>query len=225
MPLIIAVWPNNTISVLRIKNGFTMLDLYYEIDKEHDPLDATCYRAREDDDGLYITFDWHDALDRHEPKAGPKSSGLALTALDGRLTKLTWPPDIRKQWFRELTKEIRTKEAEDLFRHLQEDENPRLPAPPPPFYTVDEVKRMENFCGVYLAYNSDGSCHYVGESKKVPERVSESGRDEIGDRRIGIVRCDMHQRKRIEAYYIGILDPPGNGESSHRLATKESTNG
>ena len=222
MPLIIAVWPNNTISVLRIWNGFTMLELYDELDREHDPLDATCYRAREDDDGLHISFDWMD-LDPGS-KAGPESVGLVLDSVAGRLKKLEWPSDIRKQWFRNMERSIRKSEASDLFRYLSDDENPRLPAPPPPCHTVDEIKKMKPFCGVYLAYDPDGSCHYVGESIKVPERVS-SARPEIGDRLIGLVHCDIHQRRRIEAYYIGLLDPPGNAQSSHRLAKKGAKDG
>lgn len=72
---------------------------------------------------------------------------------------------------------------------------------------------MESFCGVYFSFDADGSCHYVGESVDVTTRVSRS-RSEIGDMVIGLIKCERHERKRIEAYFIGLLDPPGNSQST-----------
>lgn len=91
-----------------------------------------------------------------------------------------------------------------------------MPAEPVDAYAVNEIRSMPKFCGVYFAFNEDGSCHYVGESENVPDRVR-SGREEIGTRKIGFVRCEPHERKRIEAYFVAMLNPPGNGISTHRM--------
>jgi hypothetical protein len=99
-----------------------------------------------------------------------------------------------------------------------------LPAGIPPIpekrWTISEVRRMPSFSGVYLAYGDDGVCHYVGESKDVTARVGES-RPEISGRRIAVVPCDPIARKRIECYYIGLLDPPGNSQSTRRGKPKQ----
>mgnify|MGYP003345824393 CR=1 FL=1 len=71
MALVIAVWPNNTISLVRMWNEFTMLDLFTQLDHEADPLDAQCWLVRRDDDGMHVTFDWKD-MDDDEP-VSPKS--------------------------------------------------------------------------------------------------------------------------------------------------------
>ena len=81
---------------------------------------------------------------------------------------------------------------------------------------------MDPFCGVYFSYNEDGSCHYVGESKNVTQRVTKS-RDEIGGRRIGLVKCEPQDRKRIEAFYVAMLNPPGNAISTHRMLWEGQT--
>lgn len=74
---------------------------------------------------------------------------------------------------------------------------------------------MPSFSGVYLAYGDDGVCHYVGESRDVTGRVGES-RPEIAGRRLAVIPCAPSERKRIECYYIGLLDPPGNSQSTRR---------
>lgn len=91
-----------------------------------------------------------------------------------------------------------------------------FPEEPVKTFSVAEVRGMSPFCGVYFAYNSDGSCHYIGESKDVTSRVAGS-RQEIGERRIGFVKCEPHERKRIEAYFVALFDPPGNACSTHRM--------
>ena len=218
MAIVIAVWPNNTISVIRMWRGFTMLDLFTQIDHESNPFDATCYQVGGDEDGMHITFDWIGLDDGSD--VNPKSNQVGIGKLFGKIKKLTWPEDIQKQWFRQLERDIRREDASHAFRFLSADEIPRMPSPPPPLHTVQEVRSMDAFCGVYLSYDPDGSCYYVGESKKVSERVSKS-RPEIGDRRIGLVRCAKHERKRIEAYFIALLDPPGNAISTHRMASEQ----
>lgn len=222
MPLVVAVWPNNTISIVRVASGFSMLDLFAAIDVEANPLDATCYQIASDDDGMHITFDWQHLDDGS--KVSPESGGVVLGKLFGRIKKLRWPEDIEKQWLRTLAYNTRRQEYVERSRFLLADEIPKFPAAPPPTHTVCEVRQMDSFCGVYFAFNEDGSCHYVGESEDVTKRVSKS-RPEIAGRMIGLIECMPHERKRIEAYFVALLDPPGNGASSHRMRDKESTDG
>lgn len=222
MPLVVAVWPNNTISIIRVRSGFTMLDLFAQIDVEAAPLDATCYQIRSDEDGMHITFDWKHLDDG--TKVTPETTDIVVGKLFGRVKKLEWPEDILKQWMRKLATSVRRQACMDRGRFLFADEIPKFPCAPSPTHTVAEVRRMNPFCGVYFAFNEDGSCHYVGESEDVTKRVSKS-REEIGDRLIGFVECSPHERKRIEAYFVALLDPPGNGASSHRMKGKGACDG
>lgn len=222
MPIVVAVWPNNTLSILRVAPGFTMLDLFALIDVEASPLDATCYQVGSDEDGMHITFDWKHLDDGSH--VAPESRGLVIGKLFGRVKKLPWPEDILKQWMRQLSFNARRQDCMDRSRFLFADEIPKFPAVPPATHTVSDVRMMESFCGVYFAFNTDGSCHYVGESEDVTKRVSKS-RPEIGDRLIGLIECAPHERKRIEAYFVALLDPPGNGASSHRMRQKEAIDG
>jgi hypothetical protein len=220
MPTVVAVWPNNTISIIRMWREFTMVDLFSEIDHEGNPFHATCYLLREDSDGLHITFDWK-RLDDGTP-VGPKSKNIGLGRIAGKIKKLPWPDDIEKQWFRQLERDARHSSVSDRMRYMSASELPKYPSPPQALYTADEVRQMKRFCGVYLAYDSDGTCHYVGESENVPCRVSKS-RSEIGDRMIGIVSCSKHERRLIEAYFVSVLNPAGNGISTHRMKASSST--
>ena len=222
MGTVVAVWPNNTISIIRVSPGFTMLDLFSQLDVEASPLDATCYLVGTDEDGMHITFDWKGIDDGTRVTA--KSPDVGISKLFGKIKKLPWPDDILKQWIRQLSFDARRQQALDSSRFLQADEIPQFPAVPSATSTVSEVRMMERFCGVYFAFNEHGTCHYVGELEDVPRRVSKS-RPEIGNRTIGFVRCMPHDRKRIEAYFVAVLDPPGNGASSHRMRQKEATDG
>lgn len=223
MALVVAVWPNNTISILRVESGFTMLDLFAQIDVEASPLDATCYQIASDEDGMHITFDWKH-LDDDESSVTPDSRGVAIGKLFGKVRKLPWPEDILKQWMRDLARSARRSDCLEQAQFLLAENIPRFPAPPEGRYTVCEVRRMNPFCGVYFAFDPDGSCHYIGESEDVTKRVTKS-RPEIGDRLIGLIQCMPHERKRLEAYFVALLDPPGNAASSHRMRQKEATDG
>jgi len=222
MPLVVAVWPNNTISIIRAANGFTMLDLFALIDVEENPLDATCYQVSSDDDGMHITFGWKHLDDGNA--VTPESAGVDIGKLFGKVKKLPWPEDILKQWMRQLSFNTRRQSHMDRSRFLFADEIPKFPAAPPATHTVCDVRRMEGFCGVYFAFNDDGTCHYVGESEDVTKRVSRS-RPEIGERMIGLIECMPHERKRIEAYFVALLDPAGNGASSHRMKERGLADG
>jgi hypothetical protein len=217
VPIVLAVWPNNTVSMIKMLPGFTMLDLYVEIDQEADPLDCQCYVTRHDDDGLYITFDWK--FDDKDRIVTPKSSNLTLGTLAGKLKRLCWPSDIQRQYLRELSKNVRRQTVLDSAPASAFGQIPDMPAVPEPSFTVEQIRAMEQFCGVYLSYDSDGMCHYVGESINVPARVSKS-REEIRERMIGIVKCLPYERKRIEAYFAALLNPPGNAISTHRMMSR-----
>ena len=80
---------------------------------------------------------------------------------------------------------------------------------------------MSPFSGVYVAWNDDGTAHYVGESINVPSRVQAS-RPEIGERLIGVIECDKNERLRIESLFIGLLNPSGNSQSLERAAARDS---
>jgi hypothetical protein len=223
MPLVIAVWPNNTISAVWMQLGFSMVDLYNEIDMEACPLDATCYLATRTRDGLYVTLDW-ERLEDDEASVTPESNGIRVDSLTGKLRKLEWPFDIQRRWLRHLDRHGRRDKLRSAPRRLSANELQHFPSEPTETFSVDEVRGMPSFCGVYFAFNDDGSCHYVGESLDVTKRVSKS-RPEIGERRIGLIRCDSNERRRIEAYFVATLDPAGNKSSTHAMRIKEGTDG
>ena len=222
MPLVIAVWPNNTISIVKMPPGFTAVSLFNELDQIADPNLATCYVVRPDDYGLCVNFDWPVASDE---QAGPESSGLELEAHQGKVRRFHWPKSVWRDWLRELDASSRRQKRQVDATRLSADEISEFPAAPTTTFTVAEVRKMDSFSGVYFAFDPDGTCHYVGEAKDVTSRVSKS-RPEIGDRVIGVIRCDPHERKRIESYFIGVLNPPGNSQSTERMrSSTEAGNG
>ena len=213
MKTIVAVWPNNTVSILRIPTGATMVQVYDQLEDAGCPLDTRCFLLRTDDGYMHVSFDWKAVS---EDVVGPQSLNLGLTKYRGRKKRLRWPSNIEKIWAKKREASLRKNGTWERARKMSADESPSMPNAPPPSHKADEVRLLKPFCGVYLSYNADGKCHYVGESASVPTRVSKS-RPEIGDRLLGLVRCEPHERKRIEAYYIAMLDPPGNAISTHAM--------
>jgi hypothetical protein len=213
MPLVIAVWPNNTISIVKMDPGFTAVSLFNELDQIADPSDAKCYVVRPDGYGLCVNFDWPYSS---EETVGPKSKGLRLEVHQGKMRTFRWPKTVWRDWVRGIATAARHRDREANASRMSSDEIAEFPAAPTETFTVCQVRKMESFSGVYFAFNSDGSCHYVGEAIDVTARVSKS-RPEIGNRMIGVIRCDPHERKRIESYFIGVLDPPGNCQSTQRM--------
>jgi len=56
MPLVIALWPNRTFSLVNMASGFSDVDLYHALDCEADPLIARCYVVSTDaEKQLHIT--------------------------------------------------------------------------------------------------------------------------------------------------------------------------
>jgi hypothetical protein len=218
MPLVIAVWPNNTISVVKMPPRFSAVSLFNELDQIADPTDATCYVVSPNDDGMCVNFDWPYPSDEN---VGPKSSGLRLEVHQGTTRRFYWPKTVARDWLRQIAYDSRRAGREATAKKMSADEIADLPAAPTETFTVSEVRKMKSFSGVYFAFNNDGSCHYVGEAIDVTSRVSKS-RPEIGERRIGIICCEAEHRKRIESYFIGVLDPPGNSQSTIRMRSKKS---
>jgi hypothetical protein len=213
MPIVVAVWPNNTISIAKMPVGFSAVSLFDCLDQVGDPLIADCYVLSADEGELFANFDWLDATNE---VASPKSKNLSLEVHQGKKRKFKWPRTVWRDWFRCVQKGTRDNSRLSLEHRMTADELAHLPSAPTVTYTVSEVRSMPSFAGVYFAFNSDGSCHYVGEAIDVTDRVTRS-RPEIGERRIGFIKCEPHERKRIECYYIAILDPPGNAQSTARM--------
>lgn len=224
MPVVVARWANGTFSVLQAPVGFSMTSLFWKLDEEADPTGATIFVLRAVDGWSHLTFDWkHEDYQKNESgeidfiRLKPNSG--VVESHSGKLKKVKWPRGIVRM-------AIRTAfgvdgEMKRAVRTMTSDEIKDFPAEPVETFSVKEVRAMDPFCGVYFSYNSDGTCHYVGESRDVTSRVVES-REEIGARRIGVIKCEPHDRKRIEAFYIAVLNPPGNAISTHRMRRKDS---
>lgn len=228
MPLVIAVWPNNSISMIQCPTYFTMTELFWAVDEEGDPSLAKLYLIKPESGWSHATFDFTRCSDQPEFQSGVirviADSGK-VRVNSGKRKRLRWPANIIRDAWRYMG--FKSDAWETLWQAQPEDGGAEIqtmsaaqilemPAEPVNLYSVKEVRAMPKFCGVYLAFNEDGSCHYVGESEDVPDRVR-SGRKEIGSRKIGFVRCEPHERRRIEAYFVAMLDPPGNGISTHRM--------
>jgi hypothetical protein len=205
-----------------------MTALFWELDTEGNPHDAQLWMLKSSRDGwAHMTFDWgNDAgfvTDESDEltviKVGPHFGELDTHA--GKLRQLKWPRGVTRQAHRVAFGDKSELHRRTEVSRLSADEIKSFPAEPCETFSVDEVRAMAPFCGVYFAYNDDGACHYVGESRNVASRVSKC-RGEIGDRRIGVIKCEPHERKRIEAFYVAMLDPPGNAISTHRMLLSES---
>jgi hypothetical protein len=219
MPIVVAVWPNNTVSIARMPIGFSATYLFDVLDQVGDPQIAECYVLKSEDGELFANFDWDHATDEI---ASPKSKNLQLEVHQGRMKRFPWPKTVWRDWFRTIERAARHSQREQSAMALSQEEIADLPVAPTKTHTVEEVRKMRPFSGVYFAFNADGSCHYVGEAKDVTKRVLRS-RAEIGDRRIGVIACKASERKRIESYFIGIMNPPGNSQSTHRMSEKSES--
>jgi hypothetical protein len=240
MSTVIAVWPDNTTSVVVFPGKWSAVDLFYELDHIGDPLSTRVYVIRRHGPcPTHATTDWaktDPALKTQDisgkPDAGCAGSSLQpstkrlrvrLAGDEGSVKKFDWPPNVVRQFlfasWRDRLRDDSVREAAlsaECGKMLES-----LPSPPPPQYTAKEVNQMQPFSGVYVAWNDDATAHYVGESLNVPSRVQAS-RPEIGDRMLGVVQCDKNERLRIEALFIGLLNPAGNSQSLERAAARDS---
>lgn len=88
--------------------------------------------------------------------------------------------------------------------------------PPPPsaeFYASDAA-RLPRSSGVYFIYEGVRIV-YVGESVCLRDRLS-CHEHATQSRMVSFIECDRHQRKRLESFYIGLLNPPLNSQSTER---------
>jgi len=219
MPVVIARWPNGTFSIVTAPSDFSMAELYLMLDGEADPSDAKLHVLKTKNGWAHATFDWRqedfgERLDGKRPFIKFTPSAGVLGRCEGLLKKLKWPRGIVRWAHRVAIGDDHSDKR--IVPRMSADEINDFPSEPSDTFSVAEIRAMAPFCGVYFAYNDDGSCHYVGESKDVTSRISGS-RDEIGSRRIGVIKCEPHERKRIEAYFVAMLDPPGNAISTHRM--------
>lgn len=241
MSTVMAVWPNNTTSVVVMENGWKPIDLFYELDHIGDPLAAKIWvLKRRRGLAVHATTDWVKKrctsianMDvSGEPDAAnavgcldKKSTGVrvSLAGDSGAIKRFRWPAGIVRQFlfasWRDAVGQAPLREAvlhAECGKLLKD-----IPPPPPPMHKAKEVNQMEPFSGVYVAWNDDGTAHYVGESINVPSRVQAS-RPEIADRLVGVVQCDKNERLRLEALFIGLLNPAGNSQSVERAAIRDS---
>ena len=240
MPTVIAIWPNNTTSVVVMENGWKPIDLFYELDHIGDPLAADIWVLRRPSgQAVHATTDWikrpaalanmdlsgTPCASLKSDELRPKTLGLrvSLAGDSGSVRRFTWPSGVLREFlfasWRDQVKRPQVREAilnAECGKMLAS-----IPSPPPPLHSSKDVNKMEPFAGVYVAWNEDGTAHYVGESINVPSRV-QSSRPEIGSRMIGVVQCDKNERLRIEALYIGLLNPAGNCQSVERAAVRDS---
>jgi hypothetical protein len=221
MPVVIAAWPDGTVSVVSMNRGFSATDLYCQLDAEGDPLLAKCYViSRAGDRCFHIGTR---RLDEWElPPADGYPERKKVESIEGRAKKFAWPKRVVRDYYRSLSRTGRASAREIVVEEMHASDIRQMPRPPDPQCNADEIKKLPAFSGVYVAWNDDGTVHYVGESTNVPSRVSRA-RPEIGDRRIGFVACPPQDRKRIECFFIGILDPPGNSQSTHRTSASSKS--
>lgn len=237
---VFALWPDNTMSVVVMESGWTPVDLFYELDHIGNPVSAKVWVLKKRPGGcVHATTDWVRARSTETAAdlafaadaatnpvhLGPHVRGLRVSRVsdDGAIRRFHWPPGIERKFLYASWRDAACQESlrevalnAECGKMLSE-----LPSPPPPSHTAKEVNQMAPFSGVYIAWNCDGTAHYVGESINVPSRV-QSSRTEIGDRMIGVLSCDRTERLRIEALFIGLLNPAGNHQSPGRVAVRDS---
>lgn len=242
MSTVLAVWPNNTISVIVMERGWKPIDLFYELDHIGDPLSARVWLLKRTDGGaVHATTDWakkkltpaQSVLDvsgdadegNTDESLNALSCGVRVSCAgdSGKVKRLRWPAGITREFlFVSWRDRVDQPEVRDAILAAECGKMlANIPSPPPPLFTAKQVNQMEPFAGVYVSWNQDGTAHYVGESINVPSRVQAS-RPEIGERFVGVVRCDKNERLRLEALFIGLLNPSGNSQSSERAAMRDS---
>lgn len=227
MTAFIAFWPDSTISILSYPSGYEEETyeswLFDDLDAECDPLDAKVYKLPP---GYHVqTEAW---IGEHK-KTGESKALISVTSfhLDGkRPRRLEWSPDAQFKRLNRVRMQQRRKAAEQASLDAVQIHQPSDSAYPPvpaAVFTVDEVRAMEPFAGIYVAVNeTTGAVQYVGKSKNVTGRVSGS-RPELRDCRIGIVKMAESDIHFAELHYIAKCRPTHNQEG--RASRKDATDG
>jgi hypothetical protein len=92
-----------------------------------------------------------------------------------------------------------------------------FPPPPMPSAGAGEIHNFPNCSGVYFLYQ-ENRLLYVGESVSLRKRLAHHEHRGRFDS-VGWLNCDPAQRKRLEAFYIGVLNPPLNHQSTALVTT------
>jgi hypothetical protein len=96
-----------------------------------------------------------------------------------------------------------------------------FPPPPLPEFSIDDAFQATGGSGVYFLYRDDVLV-YVGESLCVRTRLlNHPHRRHVN--RCSVIECDKSQRKRLEAFYIGVLNPRWNRESSDCVDSSDAS--
>ena len=96
-----------------------------------------------------------------------------------------------------------------------------FPPPPSPEFSIEEAPQATDGSGVYFLYKDDVLV-YVGESLCVRTRLlNHPHRRHVNC--CSVIECDKFQRKRLEAFYIGVMNPRWNRESSDCVETSDAS--
>jgi len=90
MSLIVATWPNNSVSVLRSPAEWDAVWLFEALDAEDNPFAAKVMVVY----GRYPHVGWDEEQDEETGKAV-----LKPYAIEGTLTHWSWPDDMMERWW------------------------------------------------------------------------------------------------------------------------------
>jgi hypothetical protein len=96
-----------------------------------------------------------------------------------------------------------------------------FPPPPQPTSVADAIALATSSSGVYFFYQQ-GICVYIGESIDIKNRLRNHEHLKQIDA-VGVIYCDSKQRKRLECFYIGLLNPERNEQSTTNTHERDKT--
>lgn len=215
MTAFIAFWPDSSISVLSYPSGHSAETyeswLYDDLDETEDPSFAKVFRLPS---GFHIKTGLDVAVDGE----GKQSARLHVTQFhdDGKRPKrLAWSPDAPYRRILRWRMRARDREREEQSqKYVAEFAGGagNYPPVPPAVYSIEEVRKMEPFSGIYVAVNkTTGSVQYVGKSRDVTGRVS-SKRPELEGCQLAVIKMAEQEIHFAEFFYISTLRPTHNWE-------------
>jgi hypothetical protein len=114
-----------------------------------------------------------------------------------------------------------SKKAEQCVAEFSADDS-AYPTVPAAVFTIDEVRAMESFSGVYIAVcETTGAVRYVGKSTDVTRRVSKS-RPELADCKIAVIKMPEPEIHFAELHYNAKCRPTRNKVGSTNCASQSS---
>lgn len=217
--IVVAFWPNATFTFWFIQSDvkLTDFDIFDKLDEHANPVDAVVYVVSFQDENASVETPSIDVnMSAHPSPAGRRLSiafGEETSVARYRFRKNVVRNYLRSRYCnRNSGYEIESLEVPQAMGIYSDKV---MPSPPPPEFTFDDIARMEPFSGVYLAY-CGMDCVYVGEAKDVTKRCRPSkermGREFLGVTAIGVLKTLPEERKRLEKYFIGLLNPSRNRE-------------